>query len=223
MKPHIDSKWNLFLAHEFEKDYYKRLLIQLEVDRQKGLEVYPPSELMFNAFNLCPFDKLKVVILGQDPYHQPGQAMGLAFSVPIGQKIPPSLRNIYKELNRDLHIPIPSHGDLSTWAKQGVLLLNTSLSVLKNQPNSHQNIGWKDFTNHIITLLNDQKSNIVFLLWGNHARSKRDLIDPQKHAILESPHPSPLARGGFYGNNHFSTTNIYLESKKIAPIDWKII
>ncbi|MGB5033337.1 MAG: uracil-DNA glycosylase, partial [Saprospiraceae bacterium] len=198
-------------------------LIQLEVDRQKGLEVYPPSELMFNAFNLCPFDKLKVVILGQDPYHQPGLAMGLAFSVPIGQKIPPSLRNIYKELNRDLHIPIPSHGDLSTWAKQGVLLLNTSLSVLKNQPNSHQNIGWKDFTNHIITLLNDQKSNIVFLLWGNHARSKRDLIDPQKHAILESPHPSPLARGGFYGNNHFSTTNIYLESKKIAPIDWKII
>ncbi len=223
MKQHIDPKWNLFLAHEFEKDYYKRLLIQLEVDRQKGLVVYPPSELMFNAFNLCPFDKLKVLILGQDPYHQPGQAMGLAFSVPIGQKIPPSLRNIYKELNRDLYIPIPSHGDLSTWAKQGVLLLNTSLSVLKNQPNSHQNIGWKDFTDHIITLLNNQKSNIVFLLWGNHARSKRDLIDPQKHAILESPHPSPLARGGFYGNNHFSATNIYLESKKIAPIDWKII
>lgn len=223
MKPHIDPKWNLFLIHEFEKDYYKSLLIQLEVDRQKGLEVYPPSELMFNAFNLCPFDELKVVILGQDPYHQPGQAMGLAFSVPKGQKIPPSLRNIYKELNRDLHIPIPSHGDLSTWAKQGVLLLNTSLSVLKNQANSHQNIGWKDFTDHVITLLNEQKSNIVFLLWGNHARSKRDLIDPQKHAILESPHPSPLARGGFYGNNHFSSTNIYLESKKIAPIEWKII
>ncbi len=223
MKSHIDPKWNLFLAGEFEKDYYKKLLTLLENDQQKGLEVYPPIELMFNAFNLCPFDELKVIILGQDPYHQLGQAMGLAFSVPNGQKIPPSLRNIYKELNRDLQIPIPSHGDLSSWARQGVLLLNTSLSVRKNEANSHQKIGWSNFTDHVITLLNNQKSNLVFLLWGNHARSKRNLIDPQKHAIFESAHPSPLARGGFIGNGHFSATNIYLKSKKIAPIDWKII
>ena len=153
MKLHLNQKWNLLLSSEFEKAYFKTLLIVLEQEIKAGLEVYPPMELMFNAFNLCSFEELKVIILGQDPYHQPGQAMGLAFSVPIGQKIPPSLRNIYKELNRDLHIPIPSHGDLSYWARQGVLLLNTSLSVRKNEANSHQNIGWKDFTDHIITLL----------------------------------------------------------------------
>ena len=190
---------------------------------QKALNrtIYPKGSLIFNAFNQTPFDQVKVVILGQDPYHQPGQAMGLSFSVPADCKIPPSLMNIYKELNKDIGMPIPQTGDLTKWAKQGVLLLNTALTVRADEPASHSKIGWTQFTDDLIKLLSNEKSDLVFILWGNYASQKQILIDATKHKILKAAHPSPLsAYNGFFGCKHFSRANKYLHSYKIKKMTW---
>lgn len=196
----------------------KGKLLQQKVDEEyQHFEIFPKKEDIFRAFELTPLDKVRVVILGQDPYHDEGQAQGLAFSVPKGVKLPPSLRNIFKELSDDLKIPIPTSGDLSKWAKQGVLLLNTSLTVRAHQANSHQDIGWKDFTDEAIKLLNDQKQQIIFVLWGKPAQSKKVFIDLSRHKVIESPHPSPLAAyRGFFNSKPFSRINHELSE----PIDW---
>lgn len=218
----IENGWKKQLQSEFEKEYFKQLKASLIEFRKNGKVIYPPGALIFNAFNLTPWDQVKVVILGQDPYHGSGEAMGLCFSVPIGIPRPPSLKNIFKELNQDLACKIPMHGDLSHWAKQGVLLLNASLTVEKDKPNSHKTIGWHIFTDRVISLLSEQKRGLVFLLWGNYAKSKKILIDPSNHLILESPHPSPLAGTGFFNNHHFSKTNQFLSEQQKTPIDWEI-
>jgi len=184
--------------------------------------IYPAYPLIFNAFNLTSFEDVKVVIIGQDPYHKPGQAMGLSFSVPNGQKIPPSLKNIYKELESDLNIKQPDHGDLTKWAKQGVLLLNAMLTVEQNKPGSHKKIGWQTFTNAVIQLLSDKKENLIFLLWGNFAQGKKQFIDESKHHVLTAAHPSPLARNAFSGCRHFSKTNKILNSNQQKPINWDL-
>jgi uracil-DNA glycosylase len=184
--------------------------------------VYPPGSLIFNAFNLTPFDKLKVVIIGQDPYHGAGQAHGLCFSVPQGIKQPPSLLNIFKELKSDLGIEPPSHGNLEKWAKQGVLLLNASLTVNEGEANSHAQCGWQTFTDAVIKKISDEKSGVVFLLWGNFARAKKSLIDTSKHFVLEAAHPSPLSGGAFFGSRHFSKTNELLKQQGKEPIDWSL-
>ncbi|MBK9107909.1 MAG: uracil-DNA glycosylase [Saprospiraceae bacterium] len=218
----IETSWKAILKEEFEKEYFKNLSQFLKAEIAQGKIIYPPGKLIFNAFNSCSFTKLKVVILGQDPYHGPGEAMGLSFSVPKGIAIPPSLHNIFKELNRSYGYGIPKNGDLSTWAHQGVLLLNASLTVAHKSPNSHKNSGWHQFTDAVISLISEHKQHVVFMLWGNFAKSKRGLIDPSKHLILESAHPSPLAGTAFSGNDHFAKANTYLESNGIQPIDWKI-
>jgi len=179
--------------------------------------------LIFNAFNTTSFDKLRVVILGQDPYHNPNEAMGLCFSVPKEIKVPPSLKNIYKELAQDVGFEIPSHGDLTAWADQGVFLLNAMLTVEHKKPASHRKIGWQLFTDAVIQTISDKKSNVVFLLWGNFAKGKRTLIDTEKHLVLESAHPSPLAGGAFFNNNHFSKTNQYLEQQGLEKINWNTL
>jgi len=185
--------------------------------------IYPPKEQIFRALKLTPFENIKVVILGQDPYHGEGQANGLAFSVNKGIKVPPSLRNIYKELESDLNIKSPLHGDLTSWAKQGVLLLNSVLTVEKDNPGSHKNIGWEEYTDSLIKEISDKKKNIVFILWGKYAESKKSLIDEKKHFIISSPHPSPFsARKGFFGSKPFSRTNSYLKIKGKKEIDWSI-
>lgn len=222
MKVNIDPTWNEILLKEFEKDYFQRIKLTLSNDKQSGKIIYPPGSLIFNAFNSTPFDKVKVVILGQDPYHNEGEAMGLSFSVPKNLRIPPSLQNIYKELRSDLGLEVPTHGDLSGWASKGVLLLNASLTVLKNSPNSHSKIGWYQFTDAVISKLSDLRSNIVFMLWGNFAKQKSSLIDKSKHLVLESAHPSPLAGGAFFGCKHFSRCNEYLRAQGIEEINWKI-
>ena len=183
---------------------------------------YPPGRLIFNAFNLCPFDKVKVVIIGQDPYHEPGQAMGLSFSVPESIAMPPSLINIYKEIEQDLGKPMPHSGDLTRWAEQGVLLLNATLTVRAHEANSHQRLGWATFTDAAIKALSEGREHLVFMLWGGFARSKKYLIDQSRHCILESVHPSPLSanRGGWFGQHQFSRCNAYLASQGIAPVDW---
>ncbi|MBQ8221782.1 MAG: uracil-DNA glycosylase [Bacteroidales bacterium] len=221
-KPDIEERWYEVLKQEFDSAYFadiKRFLI----DEKRQHVVYPPSPLIFNAFNLTPFDDVKVVILGQDPYHNIGQAHGLAFSVPDGIQKPPSLQNIFKELNQDLGIQIPATGNLEKWAKEGVLLLNASLTVRANMAASHAKIGWQRFTDAAIKALSDKKQNLVFILWGNYAIAKENLINHEKHLILKTVHPSPLsASRGFFGCHHFSKTNEYLINNNIKPIDWNI-
>lgn len=217
----IEPSWKKILEEEFEKDYFIQLTNFVRSEYLSS-KVYPPPKLIFNAFELCPFEKVKVVILGQDPYHGPGQAHGLSFSVPEDIKFPPSLRNIYKEIvNEYGDMEIPKSGNLDHWANQGVLLLNATLTVRAGEAGSHQNKGWESFTDSVIKKISDEKDGIVFILWGNYARAKKDLIDSRKHLILESPHPSPFsADRGFFGNNHFRKTNEYLKSKSKSEIKW---
>ncbi len=219
----IEDSWKALLNEEFSKEYFLKLREFLKTEKASGKEIYPPGSLIFNAFALTPVSKLKVVILGQDPYHNPDEAMGLSFSVPQGVKIPPSLKNIYKEINGDLACTIPSHGDLSHWASQGVLLLNAFLTVEKNKPLSHSNIGWHTFTDQVIATISSQLDGIVFMLWGNFAKSKLSLIDTNKHLVLQSAHPSPLAGKAFFNNHHFSQANAFLVSRGKDGIDWQIV
>lgn len=220
MQVEIEKSWKQVLGSEFDKDYFKELAQSVREAYLNG-PVYPPPKFIFNAFALCPFEQVKVVILGQDPYHGPGQAHGLSFSVPDGVTIPPSLRNIYKEIESDLGKKIPESGNLEHWAKQGVLLLNASLTVQKSQPNSHQPLGWELFTDAAIRAVSEEKEHVVFLLWGKFAQNKEGLIDVSKHLVLKAPHPSPFsADRGFFGCQHFSKTNEYLKNHKLKPIDW---
>lgn len=225
INPKIDESWKEVLHDEFNKQYFLDLK-QFLINEKKKYKIYPPGNLIFNAFNKTPFNKLKVVIIGQDPYHGYGQAHGLCFSVPKGIKIPPSLVNIYKELSqeKELNFNIPNHGNLEKWATQGVLLLNTTLSVRANTPTSHKGKGWETFTDAVIKIISDKKENIVFLLWGGFAKTKEKLIDTKKHYILKSVHPSPLSanRGSWFGNNHFVLVNKFLESKNIEKICWQV-
>lgn len=221
-KPDIEEKWYEVLKNEFEQAYFIEIKNFLIEEKRRHI-VFPPSPLIFNAFNLTPFDNVKVVILGQDPYHNDGQAHGLAFSVPDGIQKPPSLQNIFKELNQDLNIPIPTNGNLEKWTKEGVLLLNASLTVRAHEAASHAKIGWQRFTDAAIKALSDKKQNLVFILWGNYAIAKENLIDHNKHLILKTVHPSPLsASRGFFGCHHFSKTNEYLINHNIKPIDWSL-
>lgn len=218
----IQQEWKELLKEEFEKDYFKNIAGFLHKEKREGKTIYPPGSLIFNAFELTPPSKLKVVILGQDPYHGPNQAHGLSFSVPDGINPPPSLKNIYKEIESDLQIKLNKNGNLQEWARQGVFLLNAVLTVRASEPTSHSNIGWHIFTDSVIKAISDSKEGVVFMLWGNYARSKRDLIDKNRHLVLEAAHPSPLARGAFFGCRHFSQCNNYLISQGIAPIDWSL-
>ncbi len=219
----IDESWKNVLKSEFSKPYFPQIPLHIKTEKSQGKTIYPPGSLIFNAFNTTPFDKVKVVILGQDPYHGKGQAHGLCFSVQYGVPPPPSLLNIFKELQDDIGIEIPNHGNLTHWAEQGVFLLNASLTVRAGEPMSHAKIGWAQFTDTVIKTISAQKKHVVFLLWGKFAQEKRVLIDESKHLILRSVHPSPLsAYGGFFGCKHFSKTNEYLSSKGIDPIDWSL-
>lgn len=216
----IEPSWAARLADEFEKPYFEALVsfIKTEYSTHK---IFPPGKLIFNAFDKCPFSEVKVVILGQDPYHGPGQAHGLCFSVPDGIDFPPSLQNIFKEIQLDLQKPLPQSGNLERWARQGVFLLNATLTVRAHQAGSHQNKGWETFTDKVIHLLADSTENLVFLLWGAYAQRKGQFIDPNRHLVLQSVHPSPLsAHRGFFGNNHFSKANSYLRDHGKTPIDW---
>lgn len=221
MNVKIDNSWREHIGAEFEKPYFSALtdFVRHEYTTTK---CYPPGSLIFNAFNLCPFDRVKVVIIGQDPYHEPGQAQGLSFSVPKGVPFPPSLQNIFKEIQLDLGKPMPPTGDLTRWAEQGVLLLNATLTVRAHQAASHQRHGWEQFTDAAIRALNAERENLVFILWGGYARSKAQLIDRSRHLVLESVHPSPLSanRGGWFGNHHFSQCNAYLREHGEQEIDW---
>lgn len=216
--------WQELLKTEQERDYFQALLTEIARQRQQGIEIYPMDEDIYNAFELTPFADIKVVILGQDPYHGPGQAHGLSFSVREGVKVPPSLANMYKELDNDqANFHIPSHGDLSYWAEQGVLLLNTVLTVQQGNAHSHAKLGWEKFTDRVIELINEQKQGVVFMLWGAHAQKKGKHIDTVNHHVLTSVHPSPLsAYRGFFGCKHFSRANDYLLSQQQQPIDWQI-
>ena len=220
MKVQIEESWKEALIPEFSKDYFIRLTDFVRKEYHETT-VYPPGKLIFNAFNLCPFDKVKVVIIGQDPYHGPGQAHGLCFSVNDGIQPPPSLVNIFKEINSDLGKPIPQSGNLTRWAEQGVLLLNATLTVRAHQAGSHQKRGWEEFTDAVIRKLAEEKSNLVFILWGSYAQKKGAFIDRNKHLVLTSVHPSPLsAYNGFFGNHHFSLANDYLVKNGKTAIDW---
>jgi len=219
---HFKSGWSDYLNPEKDKHYFKALDSYLK--SKKNLNIYPPKDSWFKALEYSSFDKTKVIILGQDPYHQEGQAEGLSFSVPKGIVIPPSLRNIFKELQSDdVSFSKPEHGNLVSWANQGVLLLNSVLTVEQNSPASHANKGWENFTDKVIQILSSNKTNLVFILWGAYANKKSELIDSSKHLILSAPHPSPFsAYKGFFGSRHFSKTNNYLESTNQEPIDWSI-
>ena len=221
MNVKIDNSWREHIGAEFEKPYFS-MLTDFVRHEYTTTTCYPPGSLIFNAFNLCPFDRVKVVIIGQDPYHEPGQAQGLSFSVPEGVPFPPSLQNIFKEIQLDLGKPMPPTGDLSRWAEQGVLLLNATLTVRAHQAASHQRHGWEQFTDAAIRALNIGRENLVFILWGGYARSKAQLIDRSRHLVLESVHPSPLSanRGGWFGNHHFSQCNAYLREHGEQEIDW---
>ncbi len=220
MQVKIENSWKEVLQEEFDKEYFKNLVAFVK-QAYATTTVYPKGKNIFNAFNLCPFDKTKVIIIGQDPYHEEGQAQGLCFSVPNDIQIPPSLVNIYKEINTDLGKPIPTTGDLTHWAEQGVLLLNATLTVQAHRAGSHQGKGWEIFTDNVIKILSEKKSNLVFLLWGAYAIKKSALIDKTKHLILTSAHPSPLsAYRGFFGNHHFSRCNQYLQEHNISTINW---
>lgn len=220
MQVQIESSWETALESEFNKPYFTKLTHSVK-SAYKDRLVFPIPPHIFRAFYLCPFDNVKVVILGQDPYHRQGQAHGLAFSVPDDVKIPPSLKNIYKEIKTDLGNEIPETGNLERWAKQGVLLLNATLTVENGQPGSHQKLGWEIFTDAVIKTISDRKENVVFLLWGKYAEAKTELIDETKHLILKAPHPSPFsAHTGFFGCKHFSKTNQYLKDHMLPEIEW---
>ncbi len=218
----IEASWKRILADEFEKPYFQELTQRIRSEIRAGKIIYPPGPLIFNAFNQTPFDQVKVVILGQDPYHGPGQAMGLSFSVPRGVTPPPSLKNIYKELHLDLQIPVAQHGDLTSWATQGVFLLNAMLTVEKSKAGSHRDFGWQSFTDRVIANLSDHKEGLVFLLWGKFAQSKLTLIDETKHHVLQSAHPSPFTGNAFFNNRHFSRTNELLLAQGDSPIRWAL-
>ena len=219
----IDVSWKKILKDEFSKPWFEQIVLHIKTEKSQGKIIYPPGSLIFNAFNTTPFEKVKVVILGQDPYHGHGQAHGLCFSVQNGVPPPPSLVNIFKELQEDIGIPIPDHGNLTHWAEQGVFLLNASLTVRAAEPMSHSKIGWAQFTDQVIKKISSEKEHVVFILWGKFAQEKKLLIDESKHCILKSAHPSPLsAHAGFFGCKHFSKTNVYLMNKGIDPIDWKL-
>ena len=219
----IEESWKNVLKNEFSKPYFLEAVTFLKTEKALNKTIFPPGQLIFNAFNTTPFDKVKVVLLGQDPYHGKGQAHGLSFSVPPGVKPPPSLINIFKELNADTGMPIPNHGNLTHWAEQGVLLLNASLTVRENEPASHAKIGWTDFTDGVISKISAEKKNMVFLLWGKFAQEKQVLIDETKHLVLKAAHPSPYsANNGFFGCRHFSKTNEYLVKNGIDPVDWRL-
>ena len=218
----IEQSWKQALQSEFDKPYFAELVRFLHAEKSSGQVVYPPGRQIFRAFELTPLDKVKVVILGQDPYHGYGQAMGLSFSVPDGVPAPPSLKNIFKEIEDDLGIRMSGRPNLEDWARQGVLLLNAVLTVRAGQAASHSGIGWQEFTDAVIRCINENCVGVVFLLWGNFARAKRELIDTSRHYVLEAPHPSPLARGAFFGCRHFSRTNEILARQGKTPIDWQL-
>lgn len=220
MQVNIDPSWKPYLATEFNQPYFEQLVTFVKQEYAQ-YTIYPPAKQIFRAFDLCQFEDTKVVILGQDPYHGAKQANGLCFSVSPEVAMPPSLINIFKEIKDDLGQPMPANGDLTRWGQQGVLLLNATLTVRAGQPGSHQHKGWETFTDAVISILSQNKQNLVFLLWGNYARQKEVLIDTQKHLALKSPHPSPYsADRGFFGNHHFSKTNDYLIAHRLAPIEW---
>ena len=218
----IEKSWKSRLESEFEQAYFQELT-QFVKSEYLSKKVYPPGSLIFNAFDKCPFDQVKVVILGQDPYHGAGQAHGLCFSVNDGVTFPPSLRNIFKEIHSDMGLPIPQSGNLEKWSKQGVMLLNATLTVRASQAGSHQNKGWEQFTDSVVKCLSEEKENLVFMLWGAYAQQKGSQIDTSKHLVLKSPHPSPFsANRGFFGNKHFSQANEYLEAQGKEPINWSV-
>lgn len=219
----MEESWKQELKSEFTKPYFLEIVNHLRMERAAGKTIYPPGSLIFNAFNTTPFGAVKVVLLGQDPYHGPNQAHGLSFSVPDGIKPPPSLINIFKELHEDIGVPIPTSGNLTHWASQGVLLLNASLTVRRNEPMSHSRIGWHTFTDTVIEKISAHKKAVVFLLWGKFAQEKQGLIDETKHLVLKAAHPSPYsAHAGFFGCRHFSKTNEYLVSNGKDPVDWSL-
>ncbi|MCF3108942.1 uracil-DNA glycosylase [Niabella sp. CC-SYL272] len=223
MEVAIEQSWKKELQEEFQKPYFETLATHLKTEKQAGKTIYPAGKHIFNAFNTTPFDQVKVLLLGQDPYHGPGQAHGLCFSVQKGVPPPPSLVNIYKELHADLGVPIPKSGDLTHWAQQGVFMLNASLTVRAGEPMSHAKIGWATFTDAVIRKVSEHKQHVVFILWGRFAQEKASFIDASKHFIIKSAHPSPLsAHNGFFGSRPFSKTNEYLVAQGIDPIDWKI-
>ena len=222
MNVKIEESWKQKLDTEFRKEYFNDL-VEFVKSEYQSKKIFPPGPFIFNAFNKCPFDKVKLVILGQDPYHGRGQANGLCFSVNKGVSIPPSLVNIFKEINTDLGLPVPNHGSLEKWSEQGVMLLNATLTVRANSAGSHQNKGWEQFTDAVVKCLSEEKENLVFLLWGSYAQQKGKQINSEKHLVLRSPHPSPYsADRGFFGNKHFSKANAYLQSNGKAPIDWSL-
>ena len=221
MKVQIEKSWATALECEFEKPYFLELAQFLKKEKVAGKVIFPPGPMIFNAFERTPFHEVKVVVIGQDPYHRAGQAMGLSFSVPVGVRVPPSLKNIYKELHSDVSFDIPNHGDLTKWADQGVFLLNAFLTVEQGRAGSHQKIGWGEFTDAVIKKLSDEREGIVFLLWGRFAQAKSELINDTKHHVLTAFHPSPLAGNRFSGCRHFSQTNELLKKQGLEPIDWQ--
>lgn len=223
INPNIEDSWKVVLWEEFQQPYFRKLKDFIQSERSVGKIIFPPAPLIFNAFNTTPFDQVKVVILGQDPYHGDGQAHGLSFSVPDGIKPPPSLVNIFKELRADIGMEIPTSGNLTKWAEQGVLLLNAMLTVEAHQAASHQKKGWEEFTNAVIRKISEKKEGVVFILWGRYAQEKAALIDANKHYILTSAHPSPFSATKFLGCKHFSKTNELLKKQGLKPIDWTLI
>jgi len=222
MTVNIEESWRSALREEFDKPYFSELAERLHTEKTSGKVIYPPGKMIFKAFDLCPLESVKAVILGQDPYHGYGQAMGLSFSVPDGVPAPPSLKNIFKEIESDLGIRMSGSPNLEKWARQGVLLLNAVLTVRAGEPTSHAAIGWQTFTDAVIKTVSERCNGVVFMLWGNYARSKAPLVDCSRHTVLEAAHPSPLARGAFFGCRHFSKTNGILVSEGKAPIDWAL-
>lgn len=218
----IEESWKKALKEEFDQPYFQAIASFLKGEKAKETVIYPPGSLIFNAFEQTPFEAVKVVILGQDPYHGPGQAMGLSFSVPPGVRPPASLKNIYKEMNTDVGAKIATHGDLTKWAKQGVFLLNAMLTVEHKKAGSHKKIGWQNFTDAVIRTLSEEREGLVFMLWGNFAKAKGDLIDGTKHLVLNAAHPSPLAGGAYFGSKHFSQANAYLKEQGKEEIDWAL-
>lgn len=218
----IEESWKAILQDEFHQPYFQSLATFLRNEKNAGKKIYPPGSQIFNAFEITPFQEVKIVILGQDPYHNPGEAMGLSFSVPRQKRVPPSLVNIYKELHADVGLAIPKHGDLTAWAKQGVFLLNAMLTVEHKQAGSHRKIGWQNFTDAVIRKLSAHRTHLVFMLWGNFAKKKKTLIDADKHLILQAAHPSPLAGNAFQGSKHFSQANNFLQMNGIEPINWSL-
>ena len=222
MKVNIEETWRKALQSEFDEPYFAELVSFLHSEKSRGAKIYPPGSQIFRAFDLCPLPDVKVVILGQDPYHGYGHAMGLSFSVPDGVPAPPSLKNIFKEIESDLGIKMSGRPNLEDWARQGVLLLNAVLTVRAGEPTSHGAIGWQRFTDAVIKKISDEADGVVFMLWGNYARAKRDLVDRTRHHVLEAAHPSPLARGAFFGCRHFSQANDILTKEGKSPINWQL-